>query len=153
LLFSIECKADSSKFRLRQPTFAPPSEIAALPSIGEKGILVLDSAPQLFGSFGANENGLLDMAGNVWEWTSTCFVRSVLNDAGETISNSPNCGVRVAEGQHRAYVTDFIRDARAGGCAVGVPPSNLGFRLVREQQSWIGSLSAGLDKMLSIAGS
>lgn len=96
-----------------------------------------DSAPQPFGSFGANENGLLDTAGNVWEWTSTCFVRSVLNDAGETISNSPNCGVRVAEGQHRAYVTDFIRDARAGGCAAGVPPSNLGFRLVREPRSWL----------------
>jgi formylglycine-generating enzyme required for sulfatase activity len=112
-----------------------------------------DTETRAFGSFGANENGLLDTAGNVWEWTSTCFVRSVLNDAGETLSNSPNCGVRVAEGRHRAYVTDFIRDARAGGCAVGVPPSNLGFRLVREQQSWIGSLSAGLDKVLSIARS
>ena len=77
-------------------------------------------------------------------------MRSVLNDAGETISSSPNCGVRVAEGQHRAYVTDFIRDARAGGCAVGVPPSNLGFRLVREQQSWIGSLSAGRAVVTSL---
>jgi hypothetical protein len=28
-------------------------------------------------------------------------------------------------------VTNFVRDARAGGCAVGVPPANLGFRLVR----------------------
>ena len=44
---------------------------------------------------------------------------------------SENCGVRVVEGQHRTYVTDFIRDARAGGCAVGTPPANLGFRLVR----------------------
>ena len=63
-------------------------------------------------------------------------MRSVQNDAGEIISNSPNCGVRVAEGRHRAYVTDFIRDARAGGCAVGVPPRNLGFRLVRETKRW-----------------
>ena len=109
-----------------------------------------DAETRAFGSFGANENGLLDTAGKVWEWTSTCFVRSVLNDAGETISSSPNCGVRVAEGQHRAYVTDFIRDARAGGCAVGVPPSNLGFRLVREQQSWIGSLSAGRAVVTSL---
>jgi hypothetical protein len=37
----------------------------------------------------------------------------------------------VVEGRHRAYVTNFVRDARAGGCAVGVPPANLGFRLVR----------------------
>jgi len=44
-----------------------------------------------------------------------------------------NCGVRVVEGRHRTYVTDFIRDARGGGCAFGAPPSNLGFRLVREE--------------------
>ena len=43
-----------------------------------------------------------------------------------TISETTHgCGVRVAEGQHRAYVTDFIRDARAGGCAAGVPPDEL----------------------------
>ena len=112
-----------------------------------------DTEAHAFGSFGANENGLLDVGGNVWEWTSTCFVRSVLDDAGETISNSPNCGVRVAEGQHRAYVTDFIRDARAGGCAAGVPPSILGFRLLREPNSWISSLASGLGKALSIARS
>ena len=112
-----------------------------------------DAETRAFGGFGVNENGLLDIGGNVWEWTSTCFVRSVLNDAGKIISISPNCGVRVAEGQHRAYVTDFIRDARAGGCAAGVPPSNLGFRLVRERKSWISGLSSGLSKALSIARS
>ncbi len=80
-------------------------------------------------------------------------MRSVQNDAGEIISNSPNCGVRVDEGQHRSYVTDFVRDARAGGCAAGVPPSNLGFRLVREQNSWISGLSSGLSRALSVARS
>lgn len=112
-----------------------------------------DSEPQPFGHFGANENGLYDIAGNVWEWTSTCFVRTALDDAGQAISKNSNCGVRVAEGQHRTYVTDFIRDARAGGCAVGVPPSNLGFRLVRERNSWMSSLSSGLNKALAIARS
>lgn len=91
-----------------------------------------------FGAFGANENGLLDVGGNVWEWTATCFVRHVLDDAGNVLSQNPNCGVRVVEGQHRAYVTDFIRDARAGGCAVGIPPDNLGFRLVVERGKWPG---------------
>ena len=47
-----------------------------------------------------------------------------------------NCGVRVVEGQHRSYMTDFIRDPRSGGCAVGKPPSNLGFRLVRDERIW-----------------
>jgi formylglycine-generating enzyme required for sulfatase activity len=100
-----------------------------------------------FGSFGVNENGIGDLAGNVWEWTSTCFTRYRLDEAGETVSSKQNCGVRVVEGQHRAYVTDFIRDARAGGCAVGVPPDNLGFRLVREPRSWVSSLT----KVLHIA--
>jgi formylglycine-generating enzyme required for sulfatase activity len=100
-----------------------------------------------FGHFGVNENGLADLAGNVWEWTSTCFTRYRLDDAGETISGKANCGVRVVEGQHRSYVTDFIRDARAGGCAAGVPPDNLGFRLVREPRSLISRVS----KVLHIA--
>jgi hypothetical protein len=29
-------------------------------------------------------------------------------------------------------MTDFVRDARSGGCSAGVPPTNLGFRLVRD---------------------
>jgi len=91
-----------------------------------------DPGTRTFGSFGLNENGLQDVGGNVWEWTASCFMRRVLDDDGTIISESPNCGVRVVEGQHRAYVTDFIRDAKAGGCAVGVPPDNLGFRLVLE---------------------
>ena len=92
----------------------------------------IDGAVRPIGAFGTNENGSLDVAGNVWEWTNTCFVRTALHEAGKAVSTTANCGVRVVEGQHRAYVTDFIRDARAGGCAAGVPPSNLGFRLVRE---------------------
>lgn len=45
-----------------------------------------------------------------------------------------NCGVRVVQGAHRTYMTDFIRDPRTGGCAAGVPPANLGFRLVVEEE-------------------
>lgn len=104
----------------------------------QKGVEV-DSATRPIGAFGANENGILDMAGNVWEWTSTCFLRAEIDSAVKAAEQQTvNCGVRVVEGQHRAYVSDFIRDARAGGCAAGVPPANLGFRLVRVdgEPSW-----------------
>ena len=95
-----------------------------------------DQARRPIGSFGANENGLLDVAGSVWEWTDTCYTRTALDARGEVATSIVNCGVRVVEGRHRTYVADFIRDARAGGCSSGTPPSNLGFRLVRDDDPW-----------------
>jgi formylglycine-generating enzyme required for sulfatase activity len=92
--------------------------------------------PQPVGSFGRNENGLQDIAGNVWEWTNTCFVRMTLEPTGAARVTNTNCGVRVVQGAHRTYMTDFIRDPRTGGCAAGVPPANLGFRLVVEDKNW-----------------
>jgi formylglycine-generating enzyme required for sulfatase activity len=85
------------------------------------------------GFFGSNEYGLADLSGNVWEWTSTCYTRSTLSDSGSVISAIDNCGVRVAEGGHRAYMTAFIRDAKSGGCSFGAPPDHLGMRLIREE--------------------
>jgi len=89
-----------------------------------------DPEPQPVGHFGANEHGLLDVAGNVWEWTDSCFARGIIDAGGEPSTTTVDCGVRVVEGRHRTYLTDFIRDARAGGCTAGLPPTNLGFRLV-----------------------
>ncbi len=88
-------------------------------------------AAQPGGTFGTNSNGLDDVAGNVWEWTNSCFLRVSLDGGKERVTNT-NCGVRVVQGAHRSYMTDFIRDSRSGGCAAGVPPANLGFRLVVE---------------------
>ncbi|VEE13587.1 SUMF1/EgtB/PvdO family nonheme iron enzyme [Ectopseudomonas mendocina] len=80
----------------------------------------LDPRPRAFGSQGSNANGLLDVAGNVWEWTDSCFGKGDF------------CGIRIAAGQHPSGLSDFVRDPISGACSVGVPPSNLGFRLVRE---------------------
>jgi formylglycine-generating enzyme required for sulfatase activity len=93
---------------------------------------MVDKVPLPIGSWGINENGLLDVAGNVWEWTDTCFARNALNERGEIAPTLVSCGVRVVEGRHRSYIPDFIADARGGGCSVSTPPSNLGFRLVRD---------------------
>jgi formylglycine-generating enzyme required for sulfatase activity len=89
-----------------------------------------DRRLQPIGSFGVNENGLLDVAGSVWEWTDTCFVRAAIDADGEVFPTTTNCGVRLVEGRHRTFITDFVRDARSGGCSFGVAPANLGFRLV-----------------------
>lgn len=107
------------------------------------------AALRSFGGFGANERGVLDLAGNVWEWTSTCFVRTALGDDGRALNRTSNCGVRIAEGQHRAYVTDFIRDAKAGGCSAGLPPIHLGFRLVREPATPLAVLRRQFNRAAS----
>jgi formylglycine-generating enzyme required for sulfatase activity len=110
---------------------------------------ILDQRPRPTGAFGANEYGLLDLAGNVWEWTNTCFMRQSLDAKGKPAgASTANCGVRVVEGEHRTYVTDFVRDARGGGCAVGKPPSNLGFRLVREDNA-IASIASVLRRLMA----
>lgn len=40
-----------------------------------------------------------------------------------------------AQGAHRTYMIDCIRDPRTGGCAAGAPPTNLGFRIVVEDEN------------------
>jgi formylglycine-generating enzyme required for sulfatase activity len=92
-----------------------------------------DPQLKLRGHYGANAVGIEDFGGNVWEWTSSCYVRTTLAPDRKTVeSSTDNCGVRVLEGRHRAYMSNFIRDGKSGGCAVGTPPEHLGFRLVRE---------------------
>jgi formylglycine-generating enzyme required for sulfatase activity len=105
--------------------------------------------PRVRGSFGTNAKGVADMAGNVWEWTSTCYVRVTLAPEGEAVESTvDNCGVHVVEGFHRTYMSNFIRDGKSGGCAVGLPPDNLGFRLVREREGAVARLLSRLRRSI-----
>jgi len=105
----------------------------------------VDPAPRPVGHFGSNEHGLLDMGGNVWEWTDSCYLRHRFDPVTDAESVVENCGIRIAQGSHRAYMTTFFRDPKAGACSVGIPPANLGIRLVRDEpgalqrlKTWIG---------------
>ena len=107
-----------------------------------------DPAPRVQGSFGVNEFGLADFGGNVSEWTTTCHRRVQLDRAGSIDRVEPVCGIYVTVGNHRSPMSSFVRDPKGGGCAVGTPPANLGFRLVRDDR-WY----ANLLRKLGIAGS
>lgn len=92
----------------------------------------LDREIRPVGSLNVNSRGIRDIGGAVWEWTSTCLRRVDLDAEGRIQRQDETCGIFIVEGLHRAAVADFVRDPKSGGCSVGVPPANLGFRLVRE---------------------
>lgn len=110
-----------------------------------------DPRPKPRGHYGPNSKGLEDFAGNVWEWTSTCYERVTLGAGGGHAGTTRNCGVRVIEGRHRAYMSNFVREGKSGGCAVGTPPDNLGFRLVKEKISFIAVINQRLQDLLGLA--
>ena len=89
---------------------------------------VAATSPQLkpSGSFSHTRDDVVDLDGNVWEWTATCAGRGF---EGEAIAR---CPAFIVAGEHAAAVSVFIRDPAIGGCASGTPPQHLGLRLVAD---------------------
>lgn len=93
----------------------------------EAGREPLSAQLKPFAEQSRSSTGLLGAAENIWEWTDSCF--------GQPAGAFPEfsfCGVRLAAGRHPSALSDFVRDPISGACSVGVPPTHLGLRLVRE---------------------
>jgi formylglycine-generating enzyme required for sulfatase activity len=106
-------------------------------------------APQPFGHFGLNSRGVADLSGNIWEWTNSCYERRAVEAGGQTRLLTRNCRARGLEGEHRTFMSDFIRDAVAGGCSVGPPPTNLGFRLVHSRAGVVARMVTSVGALFA----
>ncbi len=85
-----------------------------------------DNRTQAAGSFGHNTNGIQDLKGNVWEWTATSCAAT---DA-RALTSACTGGGRVVMGAHLAVLSELVRDPGNASCGGGLPPGNLGFRVV-----------------------
>ncbi|WP_240336719.1 SUMF1/EgtB/PvdO family nonheme iron enzyme [Tropicibacter sp. Alg240-R139] len=105
------------------PIFTDPSLTWASTYLTE-GIAPRALKPQ--GSYSTSPEGIVDLDGNVWEWTQECYA-----GVGEGI-DPDRCPAFFVGGEHVAAVPFLVRDPARGGCAVGSPPAHLGMRLVSD---------------------
>lgn len=83
------------------------------------------------GCFPANANGLYDMTGNVWEWTSDRFVGADGSDA----ARSADAPMRVIKGGSQLCAPNFCSRYRSGSRQPGdegLGMSHIGFRTVAD---------------------
>ncbi|MGB5179454.1 MAG: SUMF1/EgtB/PvdO family nonheme iron enzyme [Gammaproteobacteria bacterium] len=85
------------------------------------------------GSFGANDFGLHDVAGNVQEWTADCYHGSYHGaPADGSAWQFPECVMRVVRGGAYTSPLDSLRSAKRSQYDQDTRLDNIGFRVVRE---------------------
>lgn len=88
----------------------------------------VDRALHPTGAFSTTSAGLSDLDGNVWEWTQDCY------DGDSTRLSTATCPAFILGGLHESVMSYLVRDPANGGCASGLPPAHLGFRLVTDAE-------------------
>ena len=84
------------------------------------------------GSFAANQFGLYDMVGNVWEWTEDCWHDSYEGaPADGSAWTSGDCNLRVVRGGSWSDDPDFLRSAYRDRDSSVIRSNDLGFRVAR----------------------
>ena len=84
------------------------------------------------GSFPANQFGLYDMAGNVFEWVEDCWHDSYEGASAEgSMRTRGNCASRVFRGGSWASYPQWVRSAYRGGGSADARDFGLGFRVAR----------------------
>jgi formylglycine-generating enzyme required for sulfatase activity/CRP-like cAMP-binding protein/chromosome segregation ATPase len=85
------------------------------------------------GQFAANGFGLLDMAGNVQEWTADCYFDSYQNAPVDGSAwTSPLCTLRSVRGGSYTSPLKALRNANRGQLEQDTRLDNLGFRVARD---------------------
>ncbi|UTW44579.1 formylglycine-generating enzyme family protein [bacterium SCSIO 12696] len=85
------------------------------------------------GSFTANQFGLHDMLGNVWEWVADCYTDSYQNlPLDGSAQDRPNCQTRVRRGGGWYEPPYWLRTANRAPADIDKATARLGFRLARD---------------------
>jgi formylglycine-generating enzyme required for sulfatase activity len=85
------------------------------------------------GSFAANQFGLYDMVGNIWEWTEDCVHNNYSGAPadGSAWITGGDCGNRILRGGSWNNTPDYLRSANRVGYPAVSRNYDIGFRLGR----------------------